>query len=117
MLKLLSVLIVVVAPGASKPAPEPTPVKAIVWSASWCTACKHYEPVVEELKKEGWEVQVFKVDEHPGAAKDWGVQDCPIPRTIIYTPEKKLDVFEGCGEKRCIRDWFAKFNVFKRKVK
>lgn len=115
MKMLLAVMILVVPQGAPKP--KPVQVKAIVWSATWCTACKRYEPVVEELKKEGWDVQVFKVDEQPEAAKDWGVADQPIPRTIIYTKEEKLDTFEGCGEKKHIRDWFAKFNVFKKKEK
>lgn len=98
---------------AVKKLDKPLPVKAIVWTASWCPACQQYKPVVEELKKEGWDITSYNIDEHPDRAQEW-IKGGPIPQTIIYTSEEKLDNHVGFQKKGPVLEWLSKFRVFKK---
>ncbi len=66
--------------------------------ATWCGPCKMLSPVLEELDREGFPVQIVKVDtdEATDLALAFGVQAIP---TLIYFHEGK-EVRRDMGYKR-----------------
>ena len=57
--------------------------------ATWCGPCKMLSPVLEGLDKEGFPVQIVKVDtdEAPELAMEFGVQAIP---TLLFFSDGKL---------------------------
>ena len=57
--------------------------------ATWCGPCKMLSPVLEELDKEGFPVQIIKIDtdELTELAIEFGVQAIP---TLLYFSNGKL---------------------------
>ena len=57
--------------------------------ATWCGPCKMLSPVLEELDKEGFPVQIVKIDtdELTELAIEFGVQAIP---TLLYFSNGKL---------------------------
>lgn len=57
--------------------------------ATWCGPCKMLSPVLEELDKEGFPVQIVKIDtdEVTDLAIEYGVQAIP---TLLYFSDGKL---------------------------
>lgn len=57
--------------------------------ATWCGPCKMLSPVLEQLDKEGFPVQIVKIDtdEATDLAMEYGVQAIP---TLLFFSEGKL---------------------------
>lgn len=57
--------------------------------ATWCGPCKMLSPVLEQLDKEGFPVQIVKIDtdEATNLAIEYGVQAIP---TLLFFSEGKL---------------------------
>ena len=57
--------------------------------ATWCGPCKMLSPVLEQLDKEGFPVQIVKIDtdEATDLAIEYGVQAIP---TLLFFSEGKL---------------------------
>ena len=58
--------------------------------ATWCGPCKMLSPVLEQLDKEGFPVQIVKVDtdEAPELAAEYNVQAIP---TLLYFKDGKVE--------------------------
>jgi thioredoxin 1 len=39
--------------------------KIIEYSALWCAPCKMMKPIMEELKQEGYDVEIVNIEENP----------------------------------------------------
>ena len=57
--------------------------------ATWCGPCKMLSPVLEELDRDGFPVQIVKVDtdEAPELAMEYGVQAIP---TLFFISDGKV---------------------------
>ena len=72
------------------------PVRAILWSASWCGPCRamhrhvENEPagVCDRLAAEGWDLGFIDLDEHPARAEANGIVQ--VPTIQIGTTEAEL---------------------------
>jgi thioredoxin-like negative regulator of GroEL len=63
------------------------------FTADWCSPCKKTRPVVEELKKEGFQFQMIDVDYEQLLAKQFQVKS--IPTFILLEDGKELDRVTG----------------------
>jgi putative thioredoxin len=63
------------------------------FTADWCNPCKKTRPVVEELKKEGFQFQIIDVDYEQLLAKQFQVKS--IPTFILLEDGKELDRATG----------------------
>jgi thioredoxin-like negative regulator of GroEL len=63
------------------------------FTADWCNPCKKTRPVVEELKKEGFQFQMIDVDYEQLLAKQFQVKS--IPTFILLKDGKELNRVTG----------------------
>ena len=67
--------------------------------ATWCGPCKMLSPVLEELDREGFPVQIVKVDtdEAPALAMEYNVQ--AIPTLLFFSNGKVVNKTMGYQRK------------------
>ena len=63
------------------------------FTAEWCNPCKKTKPVVEDMKKEGFQFQMIDVDYEQLLAKQFQVKS--IPTFILLEDGKELDRVTG----------------------
>jgi thioredoxin 1 len=63
------------------------------FTADWCNPCKKTRPVVEELKKEGFQFQIIDVDYEQLLAKQFQVKS--IPTFILLKDGKEINRTTG----------------------
>ena len=68
------------------------------FTADWCSPCKKTRPVVEELKKEGFQFQMIDVDYEQLLAKQFQVKS--IPTFILLEDGKELDRVTGAQTRK-----------------
>jgi len=68
------------------------------FTADWCVPCKKTRPVVEELKKEGFQFQMIDVDYEQFLAKQFQVKS--IPTFILLEDGKELDRVTGAQTRK-----------------
>jgi thioredoxin-like negative regulator of GroEL len=68
------------------------------FTADWCNPCKKTRPVVEELKKEGFQFQMIDVDYEQLLAKQFQVKS--IPTFILLEDGKELDRVTGAQTRK-----------------
>jgi thioredoxin len=67
------------------------------FTADWCNPCKKTRPVVEELKKEGFQFQMIDVDYEQLLAKKFQVKS--IPTFILLKDGKEINRTTGAKTK------------------
>jgi thioredoxin-like negative regulator of GroEL len=67
------------------------------FTADWCSPCKKTRPVVEELKKEGFQFQMIDVDYEQLLAKQFQVKS--IPTFILLENSREVDRITGAKTK------------------
>lgn len=67
------------------------------FTADWCNPCKKTRPVVEELKKEGFQFQIIDVDYEQLLAKQFQVKS--IPTFILLKDGKEINRTTGAKTK------------------
>ena len=63
------------------------------FTAEWCNPCKKTRPVVEDMKKEGFQFQMIDVDYEQLLAKQFQVKS--IPTFILLEDGKELNRITG----------------------
>ena len=72
------------------------------FSATWCGPCKAFRPIMEELKREGYNIDIIDVDEQQTLAKAYNVKS--LPTTIIESNGNELTRFVGAKSKAVIME-------------
>ncbi len=82
---------------------------ALVWTSSWCGACKKMPPIVAQLKKEGYTVYNFDLEEHDTSAKLLKVEK--VPTIIIFEQRKEVKRFIGVTSAEEIKKYLKHDNT------
>ena len=63
------------------------------FTADWCGPCKTTRPIVEEMKKEGFEFQIIDADYEQLLVERFEIKS--IPTFILFENEKEVDRISG----------------------
>lgn len=63
------------------------------FTAEWCGPCKKTRPIVEEMKREGFEFQIIDADYEQLLVKRFEIKS--IPTFILFENEKEIDRTTG----------------------
>ena len=63
------------------------------FTADWCGPCKTTKPIVEEMKKEGFEFQIIDADYEQLLVKRFQVKS--VPTFILFENEKEINRITG----------------------
>jgi thioredoxin 1 len=74
--------------------------KLVAFKAAWCGPCKMLTPILKELQKEGYDIEMIDVDEQTDIAEENQVKSIPTldffedgkkyRRALGYQPKEKL---------------------------
>ena len=67
------------------------------FTAEWCGPCKQTRPIVEEMKREGFEFQIIDADYEQLLVKRFGIKS--VPTFILFENEKEIDRTTGAKTK------------------
>jgi thiol-disulfide isomerase/thioredoxin len=73
------------------------------FTAEWCSPCKKTKPIVEELKKEGYQFQVIDADYEQLLAKRFEIKS--IPTFILLEDGKELNRITGAKTRGELEDF------------
>jgi thiol-disulfide isomerase/thioredoxin len=73
------------------------------FTAEWCSPCKKTKPVVEELKKEGYQFQIIDADYEQLLAKRFEIKS--IPTFILLEDGKELNRITGAKTRGELEDF------------
>lgn len=67
------------------------------FTADWCQPCKKVKPIVEDMKKEGFEFQIIDVDYEQSLVKKFEIRS--VPTFILFENGKEIDRMVGAKTK------------------
>ena len=70
------------------------------FTADWCGPCKKVRPVVEDMIREGFHIQVIDVDIEKELVKNFEITS--VPTFILFENEKQLDRISGAQTKNSL---------------
>jgi thioredoxin 1 len=73
------------------------------FTAEWCSPCKKTRPVVEDLKKEGFQFQIIDADYEQLLAKKFEVKS--VPTFILIKNEKEVKRITGTQTKESLLEF------------
>ena len=73
------------------------------FTAEWCGPCKKTRPIVEEMKKEGFEFQIIDADYEQLLVKRFEIRS--IPTFILFENEKEVSRMSGAKTRRELEDF------------
>jgi|688.fasta_scaffold934188_2 thiol-disulfide isomerase/thioredoxin len=73
------------------------------FTAEWCSPCKKTKPIVEELKKEGYQFQIIDADYEQLLAKRFEIKS--IPTFILLEDGKELNRITGAKTRGELEDF------------
>jgi thioredoxin 1 len=73
------------------------------FTAEWCSPCKKTRPVVEDLKKEGFQFQIIDADYEQLLAKRFEVKS--VPTFILIENEKEIKRITGAQTKESLLEF------------
>jgi len=68
------------------------------FTAEWCGPCKKTRPIVEEMKREGFEFQIIDADYEQLLVKRFGIKS--VPTFILFENEKEVARITGAKTKK-----------------
>jgi thiol-disulfide isomerase/thioredoxin len=68
------------------------------FTAEWCGPCKKTRPIVEEMKKEGFEFQIIDADYEQLLVKRFNIKS--VPTFILFENEKEVARTTGAKTKK-----------------
>ena len=72
------------------------------FTASWCGPCQTFKPIIEELIKEGYPIEILDVDDNDELAKELAIRS--VPTTIIFDGDTEQERFVGVKTKQLIKN-------------
>jgi thioredoxin 1 len=79
--------------------------KLIAFKAAWCGPCKMLTPILEELKKEGYDIEMVDVDEQTERAEENNVRT--VPTLDFFNDGQKYRRVLGYQAKGKILEYFT----------
>lgn len=76
-------------------------VALVDFSAVWCGPCRHQEPILHDLAKEGLPVGKVDVDENPAISGKYGIMG--VPTLILFKQGREVQRFVGVTSRERIR--------------
>ena len=73
------------------------------FTAEWCEPCKKVKPVVEEMKKEGFQFQMIDADYEQLLVKQFKVSS--VPTFILLEDGKELNRISGAQTKNQLEEF------------
>jgi thioredoxin 1 len=73
------------------------------FTAEWCAPCKKTRPVVEDLKREGFQFQIIDADYEQLLAKRFEVKS--VPTFILIENEKEIKRITGAQTKKSLLEF------------
>ena len=73
------------------------------FTADWCGPCKKTKPVVEDMKKEGFEFQIIDADYEQLLVKRFQVKS--IPTFILLEDGKEINRITGAKTRKELEDF------------
>lgn len=67
------------------------------FTAEWCNPCKKVRPIVEDMKKEGFNFQMIDVDYEKELVKQFEIKS--VPTFILFENSKELNRISGAKTK------------------
>jgi thioredoxin 1 len=74
------------------------------FTADWCQPCKKVKPIVEDMKKEGFQFQIIDADYEQLLVKRFQVKS--VPTFILFEDEKEINRMTGSKTKKELEDFF-----------
>ena len=75
------------------------------YSAKWCTPCKIYKPIIQKLKNEGVNVNMYDIEKDKEKSTEKGIMSIPV--TIIYDDDKELTRLIGIQSIEDLKYWMS----------
>jgi thioredoxin 1 len=73
------------------------------FTAEWCGPCKTTRPIVEEMKKEGFEFQIIDADYEQLLVKRFEIKS--VPTFILFKNEKEVRRITGAKTRKELEDF------------
>ena len=73
------------------------------FTADWCQPCKKVKPIIEEMKKEGFQFQMIDADYEQLLVKQFKVSS--IPTFILFEDGKELSRISGAKTRGELEDF------------
>lgn len=73
------------------------------FTADWCQPCKKVKPIVEEMKKEGYQFQMIDADYEQLLVKQFKVNS--VPTFILLEDGKELNRITGAKTQNELKDF------------
>jgi thioredoxin 1 len=70
------------------------------FTADWCGPCKMVRPIVEELKSEGFFIQIIDVDTEIELAQKFKIKS--IPTFILFEDQNEINTIIGAQTKQSL---------------
>ena len=70
----------------------------LYFTAEWCGPCKKTRPIVEEMKREGFEFQIIDADYEQLLVKRFGIKS--VPTFILFENEKEINRTTGAKTRK-----------------
>ena len=73
------------------------------FTASWCTPCQIFKPIMKEIEREGHSIQFIDIDHDENElAEKYNIQS--VPTSIIEEDGKEVERFVGALSKKEVLD-------------
>tara|TARA_Y100001938_G_C7978654_1_gene373175 strand:- start:367 stop:645 length:279 start_codon:yes stop_codon:yes gene_type:complete len=63
------------------------------FTASWCGPCKVFKPVINDLKEEGYNIDIIDIDSNMSLTSDYEVMSVPH---LVFEKECDLEASDPC---------------------
>lgn len=73
------------------------------FTAEWCPPCKKVKPIVEEMKKEGYQFQMIDIDYEQSLVEKFSVKS--IPTFILLEDGREIQRMTGAKTQNELKDF------------
>jgi thioredoxin-like negative regulator of GroEL len=65
----------------------------LYFKATWCSVCRTMRPIIEQLQKEGYDIQVVDTDKDKNLPKKYNIDS--LPTSVMIQDGQEVDRFVG----------------------